>query len=57
MKVKREKFNRDKATEQFEKYKETGKSSIVKDNPNKIGYSELYAEGWSKIFEKKEPSD
>ena len=57
------KINRDQkndkgaAIEQFERYKETGKGSLMKTNENKLGYSEAYAEGWQRIFGKKEEEE
>lgn len=53
-KVNETKFDRVQAEEQFERYKETGKGTIIKINPNKLGYSDAYAEGWQRIFGKKD---
>jgi len=52
--IHREKFDAVRASEQFEQYKETGGSKsggkIINLQPNKLGYSEAYAEGWERIF-------
>lgn len=56
-KIKRSKFDQSQAIEQFEQYKETGNGSIPKINENKLGYSEAYAEGWERIFGKKEDEE
>lgn len=53
-KVNRKQFDKSQAVEQFEQYKETGVGSIPKVNQNKLGYSDAYAEGWQRIFGKKE---
>jgi hypothetical protein len=51
------KFDKVQAQEQFEIYKETGVGKIPRVSENKLGYSEAYAEGWSRIFGKEEDSD
>jgi len=52
-KTNRAPFDRSRAEESFERYKETGKGAIMKLNPNKLGYSDAYADGWQRIFGKK----
>lgn len=53
-KISEEKFDRSKAIDQFEQYKETGIGKIPQVSVNKLGYSEAYAEGWQRIFGKKD---
>lgn len=53
-KVNRTKFDQSQAIEQFEQYKETGKGKIIALKENFGGYSEAYAEGWQRIFGKKD---
>lgn len=53
-KTNRTKFDQGQAIEQFEQYKETGKGSIIKVKENFGGYSSAYAEGWARIFDKKD---
>lgn len=56
-KVNKDKFDAVRASEQFEQYKETGSGRMPKLNPNKLGYSDLYAEGWERIFGKEDDNE
>lgn len=49
----RQKFDQGAAIEQFERYKATGNGKMVFVKENFGGYSDAYAEGWSRILVKK----
>jgi len=52
--VSRRKISKNQAIEQFERFKETKDASGIDVKENHAGYSSAYAEGWQRIFGKKD---
>ena len=52
--VSRRKISKNQAIEQFERFKETKDASGIDVKENHAGYSSAYAEGWTRIFGKKD---